>query len=96
MMLCYVYSNLATSKTDQYIGLVWPIFRALNRFTKYIKHQQMHCNSYQRTLTVLWPPTCFGQSCVLPQGDFFENKNTVVITLCLNHSEVLKTHIIAG
>jgi len=36
-MLCYVYNNLATSKTDQYISLVWPIFRALNRCTKYIK-----------------------------------------------------------
>jgi len=30
------------------------------------------------------------------QGDFFENKNTVIIKLSLNHSTVLKIHIIFG
>jgi hypothetical protein len=42
-MLCCVYINLATSKTDQYISLVCPIFRVLNRCTKCIKDQQIHC-----------------------------------------------------
>jgi hypothetical protein len=30
------------------------------------------------------------------QGDFFENKNTVIIKVSLNHSTVLKIHIISG
>jgi len=95
-MLCYVYNNFATSKTEQYISLVWPVFRALNRCTKYVKDQQMHCNFLSVLLLYYGHQTCFGQSCGHPQGDFFENKNTIVITLCLNHSEILKTHIIAG
>ena len=39
---------------------------------------------------VLSSPKCFGQSCDLLQGDFFDKKNTVVIEVCLNHSTVLK------
>lgn len=41
-LLCCVYNNFATSKTDQYINLVWPIFRALNKCTKYVNDQQIH------------------------------------------------------
>jgi hypothetical protein len=29
-------------------------------------------------------------------GNFFENKNKVIIKLCLNHSTVLQNHIISS
>jgi len=41
---------------------------------------------------VLPPPSPrFGHSCGHHQGDFFDNRNTSVIKMCLNHSTVLKT-----
>jgi len=45
------------------------------------------------TFIVLWLPTCFGHSCGTLQGDFFETKKKIVITMCLNHSTVLQLEL---
>ena len=38
---------------------------------------------------VLWSPICFGRSCGHLQGDFFEDKNTILIKVYLKNSKVL-------
>jgi len=51
----------------------------------------MYFNFTDVPFIVLSSPTCFGQSCGHLHGDFFDNKSTVVIKVCLNHFTVLKT-----
>jgi len=46
-------------------------------------------------LIVLWSLTYFGYSRCHLQGDFCENKNTIIMKVCLNHSTVLKIHMIS-
>jgi len=40
---------------------------------------------------VLWSSTSYGRSCGHLQGDFFENKNTVLIKMYLINSTILKS-----
>lgn len=49
-----------------------------------------------RYIKCIQDPTCFSHSCHLLQGDFLENKKTVIIKLCLNHSTALTNSIISG
>jgi hypothetical protein len=91
----YVFNNLAHSNTDRYISMVCPVFRALIRCTKCVEDQLMHCNFIDVPLLHYGYNHVSARNVAITQGDFCENKNTVVIT-CLNHSTILKTHIIAG
>ena len=48
---------------------------------------------YWCTFIVLWLPTCFSHPYGNLQGDFFENKKKIVITVCLNHPTVLQLEL---
>jgi len=78
--------QLQGSSNRVYDCLICSIFRALIRYTKYIKGPKKAFWYYGCNFIVWWSPTCFGYSRGRLQGG--ENRNSNIMKMCPNHSRV--------